>query len=387
MVSIYRQHWDLDPEFVYLNHGSFGACPRVVLKTQQDLRNQMERQPVRFFLRTLMPLWDAARERVAALVSARPQDLAFVNNATVGVNTALRSFPLSPGDEVLVTNQNYNACINAARRWTQERGAKVVALDLPFPVSGPEPVIEAIEQAVTPRTRLAIIDHVTSPTGLVLPVQTLVQSLKERGVETLVDGAHALGMLPLDLPKIGAAYYTGNAHKWLCAPKGAAILHVRADMQDSLRPLATSHGMNRKIPGRAKLWDEMDWTGTQDPTPWLSIPASLDFLEGLMPGGLAGLRSHNHQLLIEGRALVCDRLGLAETGDDAMLGSLATLELPGGPPETPSPMDPLQETLYELGIEVPVIPWNGRRLLRISAQAYNSLEDYEALAQALSGQF
>lgn len=383
MPSPLMQHWDLDPKVIFLNHGSFGACPRVVQDAQSSLRRQMEREPVRFFVRELPELWRTARQRTATLVGAQAEDLAFVNNATTGVNTALCSFPLQAGDEVLITDQNYNACNNAARRWAEARGATVTQAKLPFPCPGPEAVVEAVMAAVGPKTRLAILDHVTSPTGLVLPMRVLVAALKDQGVETLVDGAHALGMLDLDLDDLGAAYYTSNAHKWLCAPKGAAMLHVRRDMQDTLRPLVTSHGMNRPVPGTSRFLTEMDWTGTDDPTPWLSLPASIDFLEGLMPGGLAALRDHNHQRVVQARALLCARLGTEPAAPEAMLGSLASVIVPGAPADLGA-ADPLAEALFEAGIEVPVFPWEQTRILRISAQAYNSLEDYEALAAQLA---
>lgn len=381
------KHWTLDPDVVFLNHGSFGACPRVVQAAQAELRREMEREPVRFFVRALPDRLDTARARVSALVGARPEDLVFVRNATIGVNTALRSFPLGPGDEVVVTDHGYNACNNAAERWAAERGARVVQARLPFPCAGPDEVVDAVLAAVTPMTRLAILDAVTSPTALVLPLARLVPALKGRGVETIVDGAHAIGMLDLDLDALGAAYFTSNAHKWLCAPKGAAILHVREDMQDTLRPLATSHGMNRSVPGRPRLWTELDWTGTDDPTPPLTLPTCLDFLESVAPGGLAEVRAQNHALVVEGRQRLLDRLGLEPAAPEAMLGSLATIVVPGTPLASSTAIDfadPLHEDLYARGIQVPVFPQLGRRMLRISAQLYNAPEDYDALADALA---
>lgn len=381
------QHWDLDPEVVFLNHGSFGACPRVVLAAQQALRAEMERQPVRFFTRRLPELYDRARAAVAAFVGSAPENLVFVRNATIGVNTALRAFPLEPGDEVLVTDQGYNACNNAAARWAVERGASVVQVHLPFPCSGPDSVTAAIEAALTPRTRLALVDAVTSPTGLVMPLEDIVPALKARGVETLVDGAHAIGMLPLALDRLGAAYFTSNAHKWLCAPKGAAILHVRPDMQEGFFPLATSHGMNRAAPGRPRLWTEHDWTGTDDFSPALVLPECIDFLQGVLPGGIEAVRAHNHDLVVRARAMLSERLETAPAAPEAMLGSLATLRIPGAPPAGSTALDfadPLASALADRNIEVPVFPWRAQRLLRISAQVYNTMEDYEALADAIA---
>lgn len=383
MPSPWRHHWDLDPDTVFLNHGSFGACPRVVRAAQSGLRDQMERQPVRFFTRELPALWDDARSRLAGFIGAQPEDLAFVSNATTGVNTALSAFELSPGQEVLLTDHTYNACHNAARRYAQTRGADVRVAQLKFPLEDPQDVVRTLMDAISPRTKLAIIDHVTSPTGLLLPLAELVSALKQRGVESIVDGAHALGMVPIDVEAIGAAMYTANAHKWLCAPKGAAVLHVRRDMQDRFRPLVTSHGMNRPIPGRPQLWVDMDWQGTRDPTPWLSIPASLDFLKALMPGGWSALAASNHALLTDARALLCRHLGTEPAAPDSMLGSLASVVLPGQPEVPEGHKDPLQDKLFEAGIEVPVFNWGGQRILRISAQAYNHIDEYRALCEQL----
>lgn len=386
MPSALLEHWTLDPDVVFLNHGSFGACPRVVQEQQAELRRRLEAQPVRFFTRELPGLVDAARERVAEFVGAAAEDLVFVRNATIGVNTAVRGFGLEAGDEVLVTDHGYNACNNAAVQWASERGARVVQANLPFPCQGPEQIEASILSAVTDRTRLAIIDMITSPTALVLPVARIVAALKERGVETIIDGAHAIGHLELDLDAIGAGYFTSNAHKWLCAPKGAAILHVRRDLQEGFRPLATSHGLNQRQPGRPRLWVEHDWTGTDDPTPALCIPTGIDFLAGLMPGGFADLRAHNHELVLKGRSMLCDLLEVEPAAPESMLGSLATVVLPGAPPEGSTAIDfadPLIGAMAARNIEVPIFPWRQQRLLRISAQAYNHIDDYRALVEAL----
>jgi isopenicillin-N epimerase len=382
-----REHWTLDPAVVFLNHGSFGACPRAVLGEQDRLRAQIEREPVQFFVHALGPLLDAARAEVAAFVGARPEDLVFVRNATAGVNAVLGSLRLAAGDELLTTDHVYNACHNALRHACARAGARVVVAPVPFPISGPDEAIAAVLAEVSPRTRLALIDHVTSPTGIVLPVAEIVAALAQRGVETLVDGAHAPGMLPLDLDALGAAYYTGNFHKWVCAPKGAAMLHVRRDRQAALHPSVISHGYNS---GRSRppLWEEFDWTGTDDPTPWLCVPTALRWLEQLVPGGWPALRARNSELLREGRDILAAALGVTAPVPDAMLGNLAALPLPDGDvaPSTALYADPLQVALFERHrIEVPVPPWPAppRRLIRISAQVYNRREDYEALARAL----
>jgi isopenicillin-N epimerase len=384
-----RARWTLDPAVTFLNHGSFGACPRPVLEAQARLREQLEREPVRFFVRELESMLDAARAEVAAFVGADPEDLAFVPNATAGVNTVLRSLDLRAGDELCVTDQEYNACRNALEAVAARAGARVVVAAVPFPIASPDQVVEAVLACVGPRTRLALLDHVTSQTGLIFPIERLVAEVQGRGVDVLVDGAHAPGMVPLDLRALGAAYYTGNCHKWICAPKGAAILHVRRDRQAGVRPLAVSHGASSRRADRSRFQVEFDWTGTCDPTAFLCVPEAIRFMGGLLPGGWPALMDHNRRTALAGRALLCEALGCERPSPDAMIGALASLPLPDGdraPAPSPLYMDPLQDALLERhGVEVPVIPWPAppRRLLRISAQIYNEPGDYQRLARAL----
>ncbi|MFO1078184.1 MAG: aminotransferase class V-fold PLP-dependent enzyme [Planctomycetota bacterium] len=385
--SALAAHWDLDPGVTFLNHGSFGASPRVVMQEQAEWRARLEREPVLFLHRELEGLLDTARGELAAFVRCDADDLAFVPNASTGVNTVLRSLLFAPGDELLTTDHEYNACRNALDFVAQRHGARIATAAVPFPVTSPQQVVDAVLAAVTPRTRLLLIDHVTSPTGLVMPVETLVRELDARGIDTLVDGAHAPGMLPLDLGALDAAYYTGNCHKWLCTPKGSALLFVRRDRQPLVRPLVISHGANSTRTDRARFRLEFDFTGTGDPTPFLCIPRALRFLGGLLPGGIPALQRHNHELALAGRDLLCRALGSAPAAPAAMLGSLASVCLRRSdvPPRGPLGLDPLQEWLFaEHRIEVPVMRWPHPplRLLRISPQAYNSAAQYEALAAA-----
>jgi isopenicillin-N epimerase len=384
-----RQHWSLDPSIIFLNHGSFGACPIPVLQYQSELRQRMERQPVQFFVRDLEGLLDEARAALGEFLGAPAGDLAWVPNATTAVNAVLRSQRFQPGDELLTTDHEYNACRNVLDFVAARAGANVVVASLPFPVASPEQVVEAVMARVTRRTRIALLDHVTSQTGLVMPIGALVRHLRERGVETLVDAAHAPGMLPLDVAAIGAAWYTGNCHKWICAPKGAAFLYTRPDMQERTRPAVISHGANSTRTGRSRYLVEFDWTGTDDPTAILSVPEAIRFMGRLMPGGWAALRETNHQLALRGRDVLCRTLGIDPPCPDDMIGSLASLPLPDGDgrlSDSPLYADPLQDRLLEqFSIEVPVIPWPAppKRLIRISGQVYNRDGDYEKLGQAL----
>ena len=386
--------WPLDESITFLNHGSFGSCPRAVLEFQREIRDRLERQPVRFFVRDLEAMLDEARARLAVFVGAAVEDLVFVPNATAGVNTVLRSLRFAPGDELLVTDHEYNACRNALDFVAELSGAKVVVARVPFPVGSTDEIVECVLRQISVRTRLALLDHVTSQTGLVLPIARLVRALAERGVDTLVDGAHAPGMVPLHLQELGAAYYTGNCHKWLCAPKGAGFLVVRRDRQLSVRPLVISHGANSTRADRSRFLLEFGWVGTSDPSACLTVPKAIDLVGSLLPGGWPEVMRRNRELALAARQLLGATLQIPLPCPDQMIGSLASLPIPdardGQLSNNPLYLDPLQDRLLqEHGIEVPVIPWPAppKRLLRISAQLYNSLPQYVRLAAALKQEF
>lgn len=381
-------HWLLEREITFLNHGSFGACPIPVLNAQTHFREQLERQPLRFFMREFEPLLDEARQQLATFVGAKAEEIVFVPNATTGVNAVLRSLTFAPGDEVITTNQEYNACRNSLNYVTGRANAQVIVANIPFPLESPQQIVEAVMQCVSPKTRLVLLDHVVSQTGLIFPIQTLVKELADRGIETLVDGAHAPGMLPLNLQELGAAYYTGNCHKWLCAPKGAGFLYVRPDQQAEIRPTTISHGANSPRTDRSRFHLEFDWMGTHDPSAYLCIPLALQFMESLVEGGWPALMAQNHALAVAGRDLLLTKLGTPAPCPPEMIGSMASIPLPDADPPQVGIISPLQDALwYEFKIEVPIIPWPDAsgRLLRISAQVYNSLAQYEYLAEALTG--
>ncbi len=389
MPAALRSHWILDPEIRFLNHGSFGACPRSVLEAQREYRERMEREPVLFLARELEPRLDAVKAELGAFVGAEPEDLVPVPNATTAVNAVLRSLPLEPQDELLVTNHAYNACRNAIDFVAGRAGARVAVARVPFPIRSSDEVLESVLARVTPRTRLALLDHVTSPTGIVFPIERLLSELRERGVEALVDGAHAPGMIPLDLSGLDPAFYTGNCHKWLCAPKGAAFLYARRDLQPSIRPVVISHGANSPRTDRSRFRLEFDFTGTDDPTAFLCLPQALRFLGTLLPGGWPELRRRNKELVLRARELLLEALGIDAPAPEEMIGSLASVPLSpdGASASSPSALDPLQRWLFEQHrIEVPVFHWPDPelRILRISAQVYNELGEYEALAGALT---
>jgi isopenicillin-N epimerase len=339
----------------------------------------MEREPVDFLSGTLPARLDIARQALSKFLGADSEDLVFVPNATAGVNAVLRSLKFEPEDELLVTNHTYAACRKTIDFVAARTGARVVVANLPFPCRHDEEIIEAVLRQVTPRTRLALVDHVTSPTALILPVARLVSALQARGVDTLVDGAHAPGMVPIGLSELGAAYYTGNAHKWLCAPKGAAFLYVRRDRQAPLHPTVISHGYT------AGFHAEFDWTGTFDPTPWLCIPESLRFIGGLLPAGWPQVMAANRALALQARALLLETTGVDAPCPETMIGSMASITLP--PPAAGSPAHELSsEGLHrwfrERGVETWLYP-HPVPLLRISAQLYNHLDQFKLLSGLL----
>jgi isopenicillin-N epimerase len=373
-----REHWLLDPEITFLNHGSYGATPIAVLAKQDEFRTQMEREPVRFMVRELEPLLDDARRTLADFLGADAAGMAFVTNATAGVNSVLRSLDLDEHDELLVTNQEYNACRNALDYVSQVAGSKVVVADTPFPISSPDEIVQRVLERVTPRTRLLLIDHITSQTAIIQPVETLVREMTSRGIDTLIDGAHAAGMLPLRLRELGAAYYTGNLHKWVCAPKGAAFLYVRENRRAGVRPIAISHGANSSRTDRSRFHLEFDWTGTFDPTAWLAVPEALKVMASLVDGGWPEIMRRNHALALRGRDILTRALGIETPAPDDMLGSMAAIPLPAGSG------DALQDALLDrFSVEVPIMPWP-QPILRISAQLYNEESEYEKLASALT---
>jgi isopenicillin-N epimerase len=387
--SSFIRHWQLDPEVVFLNHGAFGACPIAVLEAQQAYRQQLEQEPLRFIMREYEPLLDRARTALASFVGANPADLVFVSNATTGVNSILRSLSFRPGDELIITNHAYNACCNALQFIAERFGAKIVVANIPFPVDSAEQVIQTILSYVSPRTKLALLDHVSSPTAVVFPLSSLIQSLANQGIDTLVDGAHASGMLPLDLQFLGATYYTGNCHKWMCAPKGAAFLYVQRDRQAHIRPLTISHGANSSRTDRSRFQLEFDWTGTQDPTAYLCVENAIAHIATLSPKGWAGVMEHNRELVLQAREILCEALDQPIPCPAEMIGAIAAVPLPpkfGAPATTLGGIDPLQNWLWEkFQIEVPIVPWFNptQKLIRVSAQMYNDLDQYRYLAEAL----
>ena len=389
--SSLAKHWMLDSNCVFLNHGSFGATPTAVREEQRKWQDLLEDEPVRFYEDLAMDFMQDARTSLASMLHCDAEDLALVENATTGVNTVLRSLEFNEGDEILVPDHAYQACRNAIDYVSSRWGANVVTVNIPFPIDGPQVVIDTIMAGVSERTVLVMIDTVTSPTGFRMPFEELVPQLEGQGISVLLDAAHGIGMVPLHLDKLGASYTTSNCHKWLCAPKGSAFLHVRRDHQLKIHPLTISHGMTFPLGDTTRFRHEFDWTGTRDISAFCSIPATIEYLPTLVEGGWSAIMQHNHDLVMKGRKILCDRLGIEAPCPESMIACIATLRLPAGggagiPLHEP---DPLHQVLQEkYNIQVPVWSWESPkgRYFRISAQLYNHVDEYHYLAEALAAE-
>lgn len=377
--------WALDPEITYLNHGTVGATPRRVLAAQQAIRDEIQRQPARYLIRELAdvkqiemrvrPRMRVAADAVAEFVGARGDDLAFVDNATAGLNAVLRSLRFAAGDEILLTDHGYGSVAHIARHVAKPAGARVVTVELPHPRWEAGAIVEAIAGALTPRTRLAIVDHVTSPTALVLPVAEIVARCHAAGVPVLVDGAHAPGAIPLDIPALGADWYTGNLHKWAMAPVSSAILWAPPARQEGLHPAVISWGYELGFAA------EFDLLGTRDPSAWLAAPEGLAFMRDL---GLGAMREWNHRLAWGSARLLADRWGVELPQDEAMVGTMVSVPLPARFGTTAADAARLKDALlYEDGVEAQVLAFRDGLLWRISAQVYNEPADVERAARAM----
>jgi isopenicillin-N epimerase len=370
-----RALFPLDPQAVYLNHGTVGVTPNPVRAAQQDWRERIERHPARSMLRELKPRLRAAADRVGARLGVPGEDLAFIDNATTGVNAVLRSLRFRPGDEILVTDHTYGAIAHTAQYVARCSGATVATATIPFPVDDEQQVVAAVAAALTPRTRVAVLDHITSETALLLPLAQIARLCRERGVALLVDGAHAPGQIPLDLPATGADWYVGNLHKWLFAPRGCGVLWTPKPRQAGLHPPVISWGLDKG------LAEEFDWTGTRDPSAALSTGAALDFVDRL--GGLAAIQAYIHPLARAAASRLAARWQGPLPAPASMTAAMALAPLPAvRQPDKPT-ADRLRQLLLERhDIEVPVIARAGRLWFRLSLQVYNDMADIDRLAEA-----
>ena len=381
-----KSDWPLDPDVTYLNHGTVGVTPTPVLEVQRAIRDEMERAPSQFLLRAQSGLTGVptgrptkvreAAARVAASLGARGEDLVFVDNATTGVNAVLRTFPFAPGDEILVTDHNYGATVKIAQFVARERGAFVRTVSVPYPHFDPTLLIDNVSRAITLRTRVAVLDHITSESALVFPLADLAAACRQRGVAVLVDAAHAPGVLALDLPALGVDWYTANLHKWACAPRSCGVLWAAPERQRDLHPAVISWGLDQGFAA------EFDWVGTRDVSAWLAAPAGFDFLKRL---GLDHVWRHNHELAWTGAQYLADCWNTSLGYRDSDIGFMATVPLPASAGSTVADAARLRDALlFEHRIEVQLHAAHGRLWTRISAQVYNDMGDVERLGHAVS---
>jgi isopenicillin-N epimerase len=390
-----RSEFLLRPDVVFLNHGSFGACPCPVFKEYQRWQLELERQPVEFLGRRFDSLMREARESLAVYVGADANDLVYVTNATTALNAVARSLSLGPGDEVLATDHEYGALDRTWRFVCARRGATYVNQPLPLPVESVEQAVEAIWSGVTERTRVLFLSHITSPTALILPVAELVQRARAAGILSIVDGAHAPGQIPLDLDALGADFYAGNLHKWLCAPKGAGFLHVRKVAQPLLEPLVVSWGWQPEQTTLLALDTaqtspfilQQEWQGTRDISAHLAVQAAIRFQE---EHNWPQVRRQCHELLRYARGAIGGLTGLVPICPDSAewYAQMAAFPLPS------CDAAELKRRLYdEYRVEVPITEWSApgqegpedrRQLVRVSVQGYNTRRDVETLIEALT---
>lgn len=394
---------------VFLNHGSFGACPKNVLQAQQSHRNSVEARPVRFYCHGIFEGLDRSRRAIASLVGGKPEDFVFLNNATTAVATVLDNIargvglaeakPLGPGDEILVNTLEYPACLNNIERLAERTGATIIRAEIPWVMQDaehtPGSIYEQIIARISNRTRLCLLSLIASPTGMVMPARRLIAELRRRGVATLLDAAHGPGAIDLDLDTLGAEFTTSNCHKWLCTPKGAAFLHVRPEHQPRFRPLCLSNHANAPegAKGRSRFNLEFDYMGTDDVTARLTIADAIDLVPKAANRDWPGIITHNRDLALAARDCVLERLGTTKPASDEMVGPLACVPLPEVEPERLARLaarptrynDALQDALLERhSIQIPVWTSGRTRCLRLSAQVYNTIEQYRYLAEAVA---
>lgn len=378
-MNALKQHFLLNPEVIFLNHGSFGATPRPVFETYQHWQRVLENQPVHFIVHELFGELRKARESLGAYVKAPPDDLVFVPNATFGVNIIARSLDLKPDDEVLTSDHEYGACDNAWNFICGKKGTTYRHQPVPLPVSSPEEIVDSVWRGVSSRTRVIFLSHITSPTALTMPVAEICRRARDAGILTVIDGAHAPGQIPLDLTALDADFYVGNCHKWMMAPKGSGFLYARRELQDLLDPLVISWGWGENSPYRtgSDFLDCLEWWGTIDAAAYLAVPAAIEFMAA---HNWPRVQQHCHELVSEALKQINALTGLEPVYPDGtgLYQQLGIAELP----EQDDLLAFQARLLDEYKIEIPLIQWLDRQFVRISVQGYNGHKDIEVLVAA-----
>lgn len=375
-----KPYFTLDPSITFLNHGSFGACPRQVIQAYQKYQRMLEFEPVRFLAREAGPLIKKAKEKLGELIHADPEDLVFITNATFGVNIVSRSLNLQPGDEILSSDHEYGACEYAWQFHGHQTGARYIKQHLSLPVTSSQELVDEFWKGVTPRTRVIYLSHVTSPTALRLPLEAICQRAREAGIITVIDGAHAPGNIPLNLTALGADYYTGNCHKWLMAPKGSAFLYTRRELQPMIKPLVVSWGYHENADGQldANYVSLLEVNGTRDPAAFISVADTIEFRKSHQ---WENVQQRCHDDLTKTLEEIRQVSGIPALYPDTweFYGQMAVAPIP---PETD--LGALSKWMWEENhIEIPCIQWNGSKGLRISVQGYITRKDLKKLVRAL----
>lgn len=371
-----KQHFLLDPAVAFLNHGSFGACPRPVFEEYQRWQLELERQPVEFLGRRFNNLMRGAREKLAAYLRTAADNIVYVPNATVGINSVARSVRSRPGHEILTTDHEYGAIDRTWPFVCEKTGAVLKAATIPLPLPDAETFVEALWAHVTSRTRVLALSHLTSPTALIFPIQEICQRARAAGIITVIDGAHAVGQLPLALDDLGADFYTSNCHKWLMAPKGSAFLYARPEVQHWVEPLVVSWGWRSDTPGPSRFVDEQEWTGTRDIAAYLATPAAIEFMA---QNDWDTVRAECHALAVDTRRRLLALTGLPPLSDERGFAQMFAAPLPA------CDVAALKTRLYDdYRVEAPLVRWNDRAFIRVSVQGYVTQSDVDHLLTALT---
>lgn len=373
-----REQFLLRPDVTFLNHGSYGACPRPVFERYQAWQLELEQQPVEFIGRRATGLMQEARSALASYLGADADEVVYFPNVTAALNVVARSLPLKDGDEILTTNHEYGALDRTWRFVGQHTGARYVIQTLPEPLEDHEDVVQAVWAGVTPRTRVLFLSHITSPTAVTLPIARLISRAKAAGIWTVIDGAHAPGQIPIDLHGLDVDFYGGNCHKWLSAPKGAGFLYARRELQHLLEPQVVSWGWDARDPSPSRFIDEQEYQGTRDISAFLTVPAAIEFQAA---NNWSQVQAECHELVRIAREQVSELTGMPPVVPDSpeWFAQLGAIPLPPGDEKA------LKARLYdEFRIEVPIIAWQGQRFVRVSAQGYTTRADIDRLTGALA---
>lgn len=373
--AVVRELFLIDDEIVFLNHGSFGAAPRVVLQSQSRWREAFERSPIRFVLKSLPGGLRSAARSAATLLKVQGEDLVFVDNATTGVATAVASFRLKPGDKIATTDHVYPAVKIGLNHFAALQGATVVEAKVPFPLEDPQQVVDAVVAVLDERVKLLVIDHITSFSALTFPIEAICRIAKARGITVVVDGAHVPGQLDVDVPALGCDVFVGNLHKWAFGAKGCAVLWATKEAQGWIKPLVPSHGWDQGFTGA------FDFSGTKDPSPWLSVPEAVAFIDEL---GAEAMRDWQRSLRAESEAILCEAWGVKPTAPASMRDAMVTVPLPFATDGLMTTAWALNDRLFdEHHIEAPIFAWGGQCWIRVAAQVYNDADQVKLLAKAV----